>query len=61
MARQRQKLIADFGVAMHIAWARPMLDNRAAGPSRAPGPSAAVASTVRLRRRNVTITTGTLT
>ena len=24
----RQKLVADFGVAMHIAWARHMLDNR---------------------------------
>ena len=28
MARQRQKLVADFGVTMHIAWARHMLDNR---------------------------------
>ena len=28
VARQRQKLVADFGVAMHIAWARHMLDNR---------------------------------
>ena len=28
MAWQRQKLVADFGVAMHIAWARHMLDNR---------------------------------
>ena len=27
-ARQRQKLVADFGVTMHIAWARHMLDNR---------------------------------
>ena len=65
VARQRQKLVADFGVAMHIAWARHMLDNRssssAAAPSQAPGPSAAVGSTARLWRRNVTITTGTLT
>ena len=28
VARQRQKLVADFGVAMHIAWTRHMLDNR---------------------------------
>lgn len=28
VAGQRQKLVADFGVAMHIAWARHMLDNR---------------------------------
>ena len=28
VARQRQKLVADFGVTMHIAWARHMLDNR---------------------------------
>ena len=28
VARQRQKLVADFGVAMHIAWARHMPDNR---------------------------------
>ena len=28
VARQRQKLIADFGVAMHLAWARHMPDNR---------------------------------
>ena len=28
MARQWQKLVADFGVTMHIAWARHMLDNR---------------------------------
>ena len=28
VARQRQKLVADFGVAMHIAWVRHMLDNR---------------------------------
>ena len=28
MARQRQKLVADFGVTMHKAWARHMLDNR---------------------------------
>ena len=28
MARQRQKPVADFGVTMHIAWARHMLDNR---------------------------------
>ena len=28
MSRQRQKLVADFGVTMHIAWARHMLDNR---------------------------------
>ena len=28
VARQRQQLVADFGVTLHIAWARPMLDNR---------------------------------
>ena len=28
VARQRQKLTADFGVAMHIAWTRHLLDNR---------------------------------
>ena len=28
VARQRQKLVADFGVTMHIAWARHMPDNR---------------------------------
>ena len=28
VARQRQKLVADFGVAMNIAWARHVLDNR---------------------------------
>ena len=28
VARQRQKLVADFGVAMNIVWARHMLDNR---------------------------------
>ena len=28
VARQRQKLIADFGVTMHLAWTRHMLDNR---------------------------------
>ena len=28
VARQQQKLVADFGVTMHIAWARHMPDNR---------------------------------
>ena len=28
VARQWQKLVADFGVAMHIAWVRHMFDNR---------------------------------
>lgn len=28
VARQRQKLTADFGVVMHIAWARHLLGNR---------------------------------
>ncbi len=28
VARQKQKLVADFGVTMHLAWARHMLDNR---------------------------------
>ena len=28
VARQRQKPVSDFGVTMHVAWARRMLDNR---------------------------------
>ena len=62
VARQRQKLVADFGVTMHIAWARHMLDNRefviGGAPSRALSPSVLVGSMARRRRRSVITTTG---
>ena len=28
VARQKSKLVADFGLTMHLMWARQLLDNR---------------------------------
>ena len=64
VARQRQKLVADFGVTMHIAWARHMLDNRefviGGGTQPSTGP-VLVGSMAWRRRRSVIVTTGTPT